>query len=201
MLFSVCAAVPEAVTGDAAALSLVAVAKEKEAGDAGFASWLALVGLLSVEVKEKDEGDGDGDETGLFEAFAKLNADLVGSAGVFSALRPEDPASCLFSSLPTFVALSAWFPDGPDGARVEVDAGALPVGLLLLPNENGWLPKEAPALKSGLKELNAEVAAGGDDALAASPPLPASTSIVALPAEAAAGLKENGLEAVSPFGV
>lgn len=66
---------------------------------------------------------------------------------------------------------------------------------LLLPNEKGWLPKVAPALKPGLRELNAGWVGGGEVALATS------DSLLAAPVKAAEGLKEKGFEAASLLGV
>ena len=182
--------------GDAAAVFSVfaAGANEKEAGDAGFASGFAScaggVALLPAVWKENGEGEAAAG-AGLPE---KLKVGFAGSATFVSASARGVGWSCFLSAASSFDAPSALSAGVPVGRLVEVGAGAGALALLL-PNEKGWLPKVAPALKPGLSELNAGWGGGGDVALAAA------ASLLASPVEAAEGSKEKGFEAASLLGV
>lgn len=104
-------------------------------------------------------------------AFAKLNGAWAGSASFFSASVLELAVSAFSVSTSAFGASSALTAGELKEAEVDVDVDVL-VLALLLPNENGWLPKGAPELMPDCEEPNAGVEAASDVGLAASAVLP-----------------------------
>lgn len=120
-------------------------AKEKGDGDAGFASALSAAGL---EGKERGEAI---DFAGVPE---KLKDGFAGSTAFFSASVPGADESGFLGSTSDFGASSAFTGAEPMERELELGVGEVVLGLVF-PKEKGWLPNVAPALKPGLRELNA----------------------------------------------
>lgn len=111
--------------------SVGAAAKEKGAGDVAFASLLTAPAgaddLLSVELKEK----GDDEGAGLAGGFAKLKGDLVGSSFFFSTSGTRLAEFCFLLSFSAFGASCDLTAGVVKGEGVELEVGALALGLLL----------------------------------------------------------------------
>ena len=178
----VCIVAPKLEGDDGEALLEVLTpdAREKGVGDADFAS-VSLAGGVTWLLPEPDWVC-KGEEAGFVVAFA-------GSTGTRSAPTGAIDADGFFPSLSGFDAASVLL--AVEVFEVEDELGVSAGGFgLALPKENGWLPKDAPALRPGLKELNGDVEAFVDVALTSSTTL-----------TVAEGSNENKVEPASLFGV